>query len=87
VQAPPDPVHPDEHKTHGMEVIYGLGIAEPIWRAFRTRFGVPWIAEYYGATEATSSISYSNMSNDEPVAKVAHWGPLMRSSWFGQGKK
>lgn len=25
VQAPPDLVHPDETKTHGMEIIYGLG--------------------------------------------------------------
>jgi hypothetical protein len=23
VQAPSDPVHPDETKTHGMEIIYG----------------------------------------------------------------
>ncbi|KAH7091512.1 fatty-acyl-CoA synthase [Paraphoma chrysanthemicola] len=84
VQAPPDPVHADEKKTHGIEIIYGLGLAEPVWRAFRDRFGVPWISEYYGSTEATSSISYSNVSNDEPVAKVAHWGPLMRNSWFGQ---
>lgn len=84
VQAPPDPVHPDEKKTHGIEVIYGLGIIAPVWRAFRTRFGVPWITEYYSATEGTSSICYSNFSNEKPVAKVAHWGPLMRSSWFGQ---
>jgi acyl-CoA synthetase (AMP-forming)/AMP-acid ligase II len=84
VQAPPDPIHPDETKTHGLELIYGLGITAPIWRAFRDRFGVPWISEYYGATEATTSIAYSNFSNKEPVAKVAHWGPLLRSSWFGQ---
>ena len=84
VQAPPDPVHPDETKTHGMELIYGLGITAPIWRAFRDRFGVPWITEYYSATEATTSINYSNFSNKKPVAKVAHWGPLMRNSWTGQ---
>lgn len=84
VQAPPDPVHPDETKTHGMELIYGLGITAPIWLAFRDRFGVPWISEYYGATEGTTSISYSNHSNKKPVAKVARWGPLMRNSWIGQ---
>lgn len=84
VQSPPDPVHPDEKKTHGMKIIYGLGIAAPTWRAFRERFGVPWITEYYGATEGTTAISYSNLSNDKPVAKVAHWGPIMRSPWFGQ---
>jgi acyl-CoA synthetase (AMP-forming)/AMP-acid ligase II len=45
---------------------------------------VPWITEYYSATEATSSINYSHQSDSEPVAKIAHWGPLMRSPWFGQ---
>ena len=84
VQAPPDPIHPDETKTHSLEIIYGLGIAAPVWRAFRDRFGVPWITEYYSATEATTLICYSNFSNKKPVAKVAHWGPLMRSPWFGQ---
>jgi hypothetical protein len=83
VQAPPDPHHPDETKANGLEIIYGLGITPPVWRNFRNRFGVPWIAEYYGATEGTGAISNSNFSNDRGVSKVAHWGPLMRS-WFGQ---
>lgn len=83
VQAPPDPHHPDETKANGLEVIYGLGTTAPVWREFRTRFGVPWITEYYGATEGTAAISNSNFSNHRGVAKVAHWGPLMRSR-FGQ---
>lgn len=77
VQAPPDPVHPDETKAHGMEIIYGLGIAAPVWRAFRKRFGVPWVSEYYASTEGTGAISFSD-HNDVEVGKVAHWGPLMR---------
>ena len=80
VQAPPDPHHPDESKANTLEIIYGLGTAAPAWRTFRTRFGVPWIGEYYGATEGTGAISNSNRSNKKGVAKVAHWGPLMR--WF-----
>lgn len=83
-QAEPDPHHPDETKMHALEIIYGIGISEPIWKLFRTRFGVPWIAEYYGASEGTIAICNSNFSNDAGVAKVAHWGPLMRSRWFGQ---
>jgi hypothetical protein len=83
-QAPPDPHHLDETKANDMEVIYGLGTNPTAWRGFRTRFGVPWIGEYYGATEGTTAISNSNFSNDKGVSKVAHWGPLMRSSWFGQ---
>ena len=88
VQAPPppDPMLADERypKAHGLEVIYGLGITPPVWRAFRERFGVPWIAEYYGASEGTTAICNSNWSNLKGVSKVAHWGLLMRSRWFGQ---
>ena len=77
VQAPPDVAHPDETKTHHLEIIYGMGLAESVWREFQKRFGVQWISEYYGATEGTTVICYSNQ-NDSGVAKVAHWGPLMR---------
>jgi acyl-CoA synthetase (AMP-forming)/AMP-acid ligase II len=84
VQAPPDPHHPDETKGHSLEVIFGLGLTAPVWKQFRDRFGVKWIAEYYGASEGTTAISNSNFSNERGVAKVAHWGPLMRSKWFGQ---
>jgi fatty-acyl-CoA synthase len=84
VQAPPDPCHPDEKKSHTLRVVYGIGIAAPIWTAFRDRFGVPWIAEYYGASEGTGAICNSNFSNLRGVSRVAHWGPLMRSKWFGQ---
>ncbi|KIW00403.1 hypothetical protein, variant [Verruconis gallopava] len=83
-QAPPDPHHPDESKANGLEIIYGLGINPTAWRGFRNRFGVPWITEYYGATEGTTAISNSNFSNKKGVSKVAHWGPLMRNSWLGQ---
>jgi acyl-coenzyme A synthetase/AMP-(fatty) acid ligase len=81
-QGPKDPHHEDEARANGLEVIYGLGINPTSWRGFRNRFGVPWIVEYYGATEGTTAISNSNFSNDRGVSKVAHWGPLMR--WFGQ---
>jgi hypothetical protein len=84
VQAPPDPYHSDEKKMHGLEVMYGIACAPPVWRAFRERFGIPWIAEYYGASEGTTAICNSNTSNTAGVGKVAHWGPLMRSRWFGQ---
>ena len=78
VQAPPDPVHRDETRTHQLEIIYGMGLAEPVWREFRRRFGVPWISEYYGSTEGTTLIVYSDRNGGGEVAKVAHWGPLMR---------
>ncbi|KAJ4502673.1 hypothetical protein HRR90_009047 [Exophiala dermatitidis] len=85
VQAPPDPHHPDEKASHGLELIYGLGLSAPVIRAFRDRFGVPQIVEYYGSSEGTTSIAHSTLHNgEEGVGKVACWGPLMRSRYFGQ---
>jgi len=84
VQAPPDPHHPDEKISHGLELIYGLGIAAPVWRDFRNRFGIPWMVEYYSASEATTLLANSNWKNDKGIGKVARWGPLMRSRALGQ---
>ncbi|KIW98213.1 uncharacterized protein Z519_01797 [Cladophialophora bantiana CBS 173.52] len=82
VQSPPDPRFPDE-KNHGVDLAFGLGLAPSVWRAVRERFGIPWIVEYYSASEATISLLNSN-KNDLGVGKVARWGPIMRSKWFGQ---
>lgn len=83
VQAPPDPKFADEKKMHGVDLAFGLGLAPTVWRQFRERFGVPWIVEYYSASESTVSLVNSNY-NGHGLGKVAHWGPLMRSKWFGQ---
>ncbi|KIW99973.1 uncharacterized protein Z518_10901 [Rhinocladiella mackenziei CBS 650.93] len=82
VQASLDPRFPDE-KNHGVDLAFGLGLAPNVWRAVRERFGIPWIVEYYSASEATVSLINSN-KNDLGVGKVARWGPIMRSRWFGQ---
>lgn len=82
VQSPLDPSFPNEF-DHKVTLAYGLGLAPSVWRAFRERFGVPWIVEYYSSTEATMSLQNSN-KNDFGVGKVARWGPLMRSDWTGQ---
>ncbi|KAK6369414.1 hypothetical protein LTS17_009757 [Exophiala oligosperma] len=76
VQSPPDPRFPNE-KDHEVDLAFGLGLAPTVWRAVRERYGIPWIVEYYSASEATTSILVSN-KNDRGVGKVAHWGPLMR---------
>ncbi len=81
VQCPPDPRFPDE-RDHKVTLAFGLGLAPTVWKAFRERFGVDWIVEYYSATEATASLLNSNRNNYAGVGKVAHWGPLMRK--FGQ---
>ncbi|KAF1815048.1 fatty-acyl-CoA synthase [Eremomyces bilateralis CBS 781.70] len=84
VQAPPDPHFPDPKTMHNVKICYGLGLSPHAWKTLREKFGIPWIIEYYSASEAPTSILNSNKSNDEGVGYVARWGPLMRSKWFGQ---
>jgi hypothetical protein len=83
VQAAPDAQFPNE-KDHAVDLAFGLGLAPSVWRAVRERFGIPWIVEYYSASEATISLLNSN-KNDLGVGKVARYGPILRSKWFGQG--
>ncbi|OAL34793.1 hypothetical protein AYO20_05988 [Fonsecaea nubica] len=82
VQSPPDPRFPNE-KDHQVDLALGLGLAPNVWQAFRERFGIPWIVEYYGSSEGTASVLNSN-KNDLGVGKVARWGPILRGNWFGQ---
>ena len=76
VQAPPDPRFPNE-KDHGVELALGLGLAPDVWRQLRERFGIPWIVEYYSASEATAVLTNSN-KGELGIGKVARYGPLMR---------
>jgi acyl-CoA synthetase (AMP-forming)/AMP-acid ligase II len=48
------PEHPDE-KRHRLRIAGGNGLRPDIWEAFQTRFRIPLIREYYGATEGASS--------------------------------
>lgn len=76
VQASPDPRFPNE-RDHGVEVALGLGLAPHVWQQVRDRFGIPWILEYYSASEATAVLMNSN-KGPFGLGKIAHYGPLMR---------
>lgn len=49
------PVRPSE-KQHKVRVAVGNGLRPQIWREFQSRFSIPQIAEFYGATEGNSNI-------------------------------
>ncbi len=49
------PVSPLE-KTHSIRAITGNGLRPEIWNAFKTRFNIPRIVEFYGATEGNVSM-------------------------------
>jgi acyl-CoA synthetase (AMP-forming)/AMP-acid ligase II len=49
VAAPP---HPDDRR-HSVRLFYGAGLRRDVWQAFRRRFGVAEIVEFYGSTEGS----------------------------------
>jgi acyl-CoA synthetase (AMP-forming)/AMP-acid ligase II len=58
INAPPSP----RDREHGVRVISGNGLRPDVWTAFQARFGIPRIAEFYGATEGNCvSLNISNV--------------------------
>ena len=43
-------------RDHGLKVAVGNGLRPDIWEEFQTRFGIPQIREFYGATEGTVAL-------------------------------
>ena len=49
------PPHAMERK-HKLRVVMGNGLRPEIWPAFQKRFSIPWIIEFYGATEGNVAL-------------------------------
>jgi fatty-acyl-CoA synthase len=49
------PESADEHR-HRVRLFYGAGLRRDVWIAFRARFHVPEIVEYYGSTEGNVAL-------------------------------
>lgn len=67
------PEHPLE-RSHRLRIATGNGLRPDIWEAFRDRFAIPEILEFYAATEST--ISLYNVEGR--VGAVGRVPPLMR---------
>jgi fatty-acyl-CoA synthase len=52
LNAPPSPLE----KGHKIRAITGNGLRPEIWREFQSRFAIPRIVEFYGATESNVSM-------------------------------
>nr|XP_018911741.1 PREDICTED: long-chain fatty acid transport protein 4-like isoform X2 [Bemisia tabaci] len=46
-----------EDKNHNLRMMYGNGLRPQIWNEFVTRFNIPKVAEFYGATEGNANIA------------------------------
>lgn len=58
--------------VHNVRVALGNGLRPDIWDEFRTRFNIPHIAEFFGATEGTAGTW--NIFNR--AGCVGRWSPL-----------
>jgi fatty-acyl-CoA synthase len=68
------PPHPLERKHH-LRVVMGNGLRPEIWPAFRARFKIPRIIEFYGATEGNVSL----VNFDGKVGSVGRIPSYLRS--------
>lgn len=58
----------EAEKKHRVRVIVGNGLRPEIWHEFQKRFGVPRIAEFYGASEC--NLAFVNALNIDRTAGV-----------------
>jgi acyl-CoA synthetase (AMP-forming)/AMP-acid ligase II len=45
----------DDDRSHSVRVVVGNGLRPEIWDAFKTRFGIDRICEFYGASESNAA--------------------------------
>ncbi|KAI9311162.1 hypothetical protein BX666DRAFT_1998515 [Dichotomocladium elegans] len=71
------PSHPLERK-HRVRLFFGNGMPADIWSAFRERFNINEINEFYGATESPTGVFNVN-KNEFSCGAVASYGILLRT--------
>lgn len=68
------PPHPKE-RSHKIRWIIGNGLSPDVWEGFVSRFNIPHVIEFYGATEGNVSL----MNVDGPVGAVGRAPSYLRS--------
>lgn len=77
--APPelDPVTGENlDKKHHVRIAFGNGLSPDIWTRFKDRFGIPAIAEIYGATESPFGLFHVS-NNDFSKGAIGRTGNLL----------
>ncbi|RDA86499.1 hypothetical protein CP532_2017 [Ophiocordyceps camponoti-leonardi (nom. inval.)] len=69
------PARPDSDRRHSVRTAFGNGLRPDVWNAFRARFGVETIVEFYAATEAP--LAFWNISRNDLTA-----GAIGRHGWL-----
>ena len=68
------PPHPLEQK-HNLRVVMGNGLRPEIWPGFQNRFAIPWVIEFYGATEGNVAL----VNTDGKVGAIGRVPGYMRN--------
>ena len=72
--SPPSPYD----RAHNVRFAFGNGLRPDVWQAFKDRFNIPVIAEFYGATEGPAAL-LAHSRNDFLRGAVGQSGLLFRS--------
>ncbi|MEL6686131.1 MAG: long-chain-acyl-CoA synthetase [Pseudomonadota bacterium] len=67
------PPHPRE-RDHSIQWIMGNGLRPEVWESFVSRFNIPHVIEFYGATEGNVSL----INLDGPVGAVGRVPPYLK---------
>jgi len=70
------PKQPEE-KQHKVRICIGNGLRPEIWEEFQTRFNVPEIGEFYGATEGNGAL-INHCTTPEARGTVGRLGTLLK---------
>src|SRR5437016_4528029 len=62
-------------RQENIRLAFGNGLRPDVWNDFKTRFNIPTIAEFYGATEGTSA-SWNLSNNDFSRGAIGRNGSL-----------
>lgn len=71
---PPSP----QDKQHAVRTIFGNGLRPDVWRAFRDRFGIKTIIEFFNSTEGVFT-TLNICRGDYLATAVGHHGLLLRA--------
>lgn len=66
----------ENDKDHSVTMAYGNGLRPDIWEAFRDRYGVTTISEFFASSEGNGSTFNKNSSNALGVGAVGHEGTI-----------
>jgi len=64
---------------HNLRLAFGNGLRPDIWEAFQKRFNIPYVGEFYSATEGNVTVFNFVGPDGEGRGAVGRVGPLMKA--------